>query len=126
MLSIMLIIYKEEVTMNDKDSALYQIVDIVVSCCATEIKDGVMSLTRADVLGKSRNENVCMTRTILVNQLLWAGFSVTTVATLLGRTTHAVRHIQLKHNDYEHSSRAYRIALAEAVRKCRDIEPHGL
>lgn len=112
--------------MNDKESALYSIVDIVVACCATEIKNGVMSLTRNDILGKSRNENVCMARTILVNQLLWAGFSVTTVATLLSRTPHAIRHIQQKHNDFVSSSRAYRIALSEATIKCKEIEPHGL
>ena len=112
--------------MNDKETALYNIVDIVVGCCATEIAEGVMSVTREDVIGKNRNENVCMTRTILVNQLLWAGFSVTTVATLLGRTAHAIRHIQQKHNDYVETSRAYRIALSEAVIKCRSIEAHGL
>ena len=114
------------IDMNDKETALYNIVDIVVACCATEIAEGVMSLTRDDVLGSSRNENVCMTRTILVNQLLWAGFSVTTVATLLNKTTHAVRHIQRKHDDYVKSSRAYRIADSEATIRCRDIEAHGL
>lgn len=112
--------------MNDKDIVLHKIVDIVVGCCATEITEGVMSVTREDVLGKSRNENVCMTRTILVNQLLWAGFSVTTVASLLGKTAHAVRRIQRKHDDFVSASRAYRIALSEATIRCRDIEAHGL
>ena len=114
------------IDMNDKETALYNIVDIVVACCATEITEGVMSVTRSDVLGSSRNENVCMTRTILVNQLLWAGFSVTTVATLLGKTPNSIRHIQRKHDEYVNSSRAYRIALSEATIRCRDIEAHGL
>lgn len=112
--------------MNDKETALYNIVDIVVMCCATEIADGVISVTRDDVLGGSRNENVCMTRTILVNQLLWAGFSVSTVAALLNKTPNAIRHIQRKHDEFVKSSRAYRIALSEATIRCRDIEAHGL
>ena len=112
--------------MNDKDSALYNIVDIVVACCATEIRDGVMSLTRADVLGKSRNENVCMARTILVNQLLWAGFSVTTVSALLHRSPNAIRHICEQNGTYVKNSRAYRLALSEATTKCKNIEPKGI
>ena len=114
------------INMNDKETALYNIMDIVVACCATEVTDGVMSITRSDVLGNSRNENVCMTRTILVNQLLWAGFSVTTVAALLRKTPNSIRHIQRKHDEYVQSSRAYRIALSEATIRCRDIEAHGL
>ena len=114
------------IDMNNKETALYNIVDIVVACCATEVTDGVMSITSSDVLGNSRNENVCMTRTILVNQLLWAGFSVTTVASLLRKTPNSIRHIQRKHDEYVQSSRAYRIALSEATIRCRDIEAHGL
>ena len=75
--------------MNDKDSALYQIVDIVLSCCSSE----TAAITRENIFGKSRNENACMARCILVCQLLWAGFTVTTVSTLLRRSPNAVRHV---------------------------------
>lgn len=55
--------------MNNKQNILRRIVDEVVSCCASEIGDGVMSLTTDDVLSKNRNENVVLTRQIVAMQL---------------------------------------------------------
>lgn len=112
--------------LNNKQQTLEKIIEIVVSCCRTEVSDGAYSVSYEDVLGKSKKENACMTRTILVNQLLWAGFTVSTVADILKRTPHAVRHIQRQHEGYVASSRAYRIALSEATIRCRDIEVRGL
>lgn len=108
--------------MNNKDSAMFEIVDIVLSCCSSE----TATLTRADILGKSRNENACMARCILVCQLLWAGFTVTTVSALLRRSPNAVRHICEQNTIYVKNSRAYRLALSEATMKCKNIEPRGI
>lgn len=108
--------------MNNKEMELFRIVDIVVSCCATQVDDeGTMSVTREDVLGKRRQENIVMTRCILVGQLIGAGFSTTTAAQLLHRSTHEIRHLLEVGAQYERTSRAYRIANAEATLKCRDI-----
>ena len=115
-----------EDNMNDKDNEMYRILDIVVSCCATEIREGEFSISAEDVLGKSRNENVCMARCILVNQLIWAGYTVSTISSLLGRTQHAVRHIKDMNTVFVKSSRAYRLALSEATLKCKNIDPHGI
>ena len=112
--------------MNDKQNELYRIVDIVVSCCSTEVQEGKITMTREGVLGRSRNENLCMARAILVNQLIWAGYSVSTVSMLLGRSAPAIRSIKRKHDDYVDTSRAYRIALSEVIIKCRSVEPKGL
>lgn len=71
---------------NDKEKSMYRIVETVARCCATETCGGEASMTAADLLGKGKGENVCMARTILVSQLLWAGYTVSTVAALLGRT----------------------------------------
>lgn len=112
--------------MNNKENELYRIVDYVVSCCATHVDDsGRMSVTREDVLGRSRSENVVMTRCILVNQIIGAGYSTTTAAQLLKRTPHAIRHLLDVGNQYEHTSRAYRIANAEATLKCKEISANG-
>lgn len=109
--------------MNNKEMELYRILDIVVECCATQVDDtGKMSVTREDVLGKSRAENLVMTRCILVNQIIGAGYSTTTAALLLHRTVHAIRHLLEVGCQYERTSRAYRIANAEATLKCKDIE----
>ena len=111
---------------NNKENAMNKVIDIVVDCCATDLGNGRKSLTREDVLGKRKDENICMTRTILVNQLLWAGFTVSTVSALLHRTPQAIRRINSQNTSYIASSRAYRIALSEATIRCKDIEPRGV
>ena len=111
--------------MNRKDFELNSIVDIVVDCCKSSVY-GDNAFTREELLGSSKNENICMARAILVNQLIWAGYSVSTVSMLLGRSAPAIRSIKRKHDDYVDTSRAYRIALSEVIIKCRSVEPKGL
>lgn len=107
--------------MNNKEIELNRIVEIVTECCATKVNDdGDMSLYKEDILGKSRSENVVMTRCILVQQLLSAGYSITTCSQLLNRTIPAIRHLNKLGYEYLKSSRAYRIANAEATLRCRD------
>ena len=48
---------------NNKENAMNKVIDIVVDCCATDLGNGRKSLTREDVLGKRKDENICMTRT---------------------------------------------------------------
>lgn len=106
--------------MNKKETELHRIVSLVIGCCATQIDDdGKMSLTKEDVLGKSRKENVVMTRCILVEQILKAGYSTTTAAQLLHRSVNAIRHLMVMGDNYCQTSRAYRIAREEAYTQCR-------
>lgn len=109
--------------MNNKERYIQAVVSAVVDCCATEIDDeGTMSVTREAVLGRSRAENVVMTRCIAVMMLLGAGYSVTTIAQIFRRTPNAIRHLVEAGNNYLLTSRAFRIANAEATLRCRDIE----
>lgn len=102
--------------MNNKQSELNKLVDIAVKCCATEIDDkGTLSLTKDDVLGKNRTENVVMTRCILVHLILHEGYSISTISQLLNRTIPAIRHLEKLGYTFEKTSRAYRIAQAEAI-----------
>ena len=113
--------------MNDKEKMLMQIVDIVVECCATQVNEsGRMSVTKEDVLGTSRAENVVMTRCILAMMVVGAGYSVTTTAMLMNRSVHAVRHMVEVGQQYHMSSRAFRIAFAEATLKCKDMDGSGM
>lgn len=105
--------------MNEKETELRRIVDVVIECCATEIDGGCLSLTKEDVLGRNRSENVVMTRCIIANQIISAGYSVATVALILNRTVQSVRHMIEMGLNYSKTSRAYRIAEAEASRKCK-------
>lgn len=111
--------------MNDKDSELMRIARIVTDCCVSEVR-GEKTFSIEDVIGESRMENVKMARTILVCQLLWAGFTYSTIAMFLNRNVSAIRKIASNHNDFLQTSRAYRIALSEATIKCKEIETHGL
>jgi hypothetical protein len=77
--------------MNDKEKELWRVIDNVIKCCAIELPNGELSITREDVLGKSRAENLVMTRCMVVEQMIHAGFSITTTATVLNRTVPAVR-----------------------------------
>ena len=72
--------------MNDKEKELWRIIDNVIKCCAITTLDGTLSITREEVLGKSRSENLVMTRCIVVEQMIHAGFSVTIIAQVLNRT----------------------------------------
>lgn len=103
--------------MNEKEKELRRIVKTVVKCCGTE--DG--RVTIEDVLGKTRTENVVMTRCILAVEIIRQGYSVTTAAWIMGRTVQAVRQMLANDAKYERVSRAYRIAKAE----CRQLSLSG-
>ena len=105
--------------MNAKETELRRIVDVVIGCCATEIQEGSKTITREDVLGRSRSENAVMTRCILADQIITAGYSIATAAHVLNRTVQAVRHMIEMSMTYRRNSRAYRIADEEARSKCR-------
>lgn len=108
--------------MNDKSLFLHQLVDIVVDCCAIQIdEEGTMSVTRERVLSKDRSENCVMTRCILVSIIAFAGYSIETTALLLKRTPQAVRHLLDLSQEYHKSSRAYKIAEAEALLKVKPL-----
>lgn len=51
---------KDWVFMNDKEKELWRVIDNVIKCCAIELQNGELSITREDVLGKSRAENLVM------------------------------------------------------------------
>lgn len=110
--------------MNDKESTLHKIVDIVVECCAMQVADGKMSVTKELVLGACRTENVVMTRCILVRMIVFEGYSVSTAAMLLNKSIQAVRHLLQLAQTFHNNSRAYRIAEAEATLRCKNL-PNG-
>ena len=109
--------------MNDKEKELWRIIDNVIKCCAITNPDGTLSITREEVLGKSRAENLVMTRCMVVEQMIHAGFSITTTAQVLNRTVQAVRHLEKLAFNYLKTSRVYRLATAQATLLNKDVEP---
>ena len=105
--------------MNDKQKVLCDILDIVVGCCTFDVY-GKPSITKEDVLGKSRKSNLVMTRCVLSHIVLSAGYSIETLAMLLGRTEVAVRSMIKQGHNLLDTSRAYRVAYTQAYTMCRE------
>jgi hypothetical protein len=109
--------------MNKKEELVNSIIDNVIKCCCVTRSDGSTSITREDVLGKSRAENIVMTRCMVVEQMTHAGFSITTIGMILNRTVQATRHLLKMSGQYYETSRAYRLATSEATLLNKDVEP---
>lgn len=83
----------EDLLMNKKEELIWKVIDNVISCCAITRIDGAKSITREDVVGKFREENVVLTRCLVVEQMVHAGFTISTIAFILNRTVQATRHL---------------------------------
>ena len=90
--------------MNAKERELHRIVDIVVGCCSVSFGGEVLTMTRC----------------ILASLIIAAGFSVSTLAGLTGRTATSARYLVSLDRQFHKTSRAYRIASAEAAELCRE------
>ena len=90
----------KDLLMNKKEELIWRVIDNVISCCAVTRIDGAKSITREDVVGKSREENVVLTRYLVVEQMVHAGFTISTIAFILNRTVQATRHLLKMSNDY--------------------------
>lgn len=99
--------------MNRKQELITQVLDIVLGCCNTEIY-GVTPMTSDDILGPNRSENVVMTRCLFVTQMIFMGFSRTTVANILHRNEKTIGNILTQAHQYRITSYAYRLAEAAA------------
>ena len=104
--------------MNEKDYELDRIVSVVIDCTKSSIWSDNF-ITKEELLGKSKNENACMARAILVSQLVKAGFTISTISGLLRRTAQGIRHIIKTNYMLLKSSRVYKIASGEVEERCR-------
>lgn len=55
----------KDLLMNKKEELIWRVIDNVINCCAVTRIDGAKSITREDVVGKSREENVVLTRCLV-------------------------------------------------------------
>ena len=85
----------ENLLMNKKEELIWRVIDNVISCCAVTRIDGAKSITREDVVGKSREENVVLTRCLVVEQMVHAGFTISTIADYLGSSVPDGLHLCL-------------------------------
>lgn len=106
--------------MSDKQDLISNVLQIVVDCCKVDV-DGVEIITREEVLGDCRNENACMTRCIFVSQMMFIGFSRSTIAALLHRSEKSVDRMLRQAHEYRITSYAYRLAEAESTIRLKEI-----
>lgn len=109
--------------MNKKEQLIWSIIDNVISCCAITRADGSRSITREDLVSKPREENVVMARALVVEQMVHAGFTITSIACILNRTVQATRHLFKISAEFYQTSRAFRLATSEATLLNKDVEP---
>ena len=55
----------------------------MIIACNIPKADGTNSISREDIIGKSREENVVMTRALVVEQMVHAGFTISGKASLI-------------------------------------------
>ena len=92
-LLIILLTFKINKSMNRKETLIWSINDNVIVACDIPRADGTHSITRESIVSKSREENVVMARALVVEQMVHAGFTITSIAYILNRTVQATRYL---------------------------------
>ena len=111
---------KKRNIMNIKDRLLGSIINIVIYGCKSQMWND-SDITKENVLGQSKNENVCLARAILVGVLIEAGYTKTSIAGILKRTTKGVGYLLKSNYLLLKTSRLYRIVKEDISAKCRSI-----
>lgn len=109
--------------MNRKETLIWSIIDNVIIVCDIPRADGTHSISREDIVDKSREENVVMARALVVEQMVHAGFTITSIAYILNRTVQATRHLFKMSTEFYQTSRAFRLATSEATLMNKDVDP---
>lgn len=95
----------------------------MIIACDIPRADSTHSISREDIVGKSREENVVMVRALVVEQMVHAGFIISSITCILNRTVQATRHLFKMSTEFYQTSRAFRLATSEATLLNKDVEP---
>lgn len=109
-------------TMNDKESIIYKVLDIVVEESTLTINEDVTILPE-DIIGKCKRDNVKMARCIFVAQMKCLGYSNATIAAFLHRQQKAIPEILSAAYEYKKSSRLFRLTDAKCTIRVNEIVP---
>lgn len=122
-LLIILLTFKINKSTNRKETLIWSIIDNVIVACDIPRADGTHSITRESIVSKSREENVVMARALVVEQMVHAGFTITSIAYILNRTVQATRYLFKLSTEFYRTFRAFRLATSEATLMNKDVEP---
>ena len=102
--------------MNDISKEINRIIDTVIDCSKAAIGNDHTSVTRDEVIGRSKKENAVRVRCLVAHFLYKHGLSITTIGMLLGKSTQAVRNKLGMHDNFMRESQIYRIVHAQIER----------
>lgn len=111
--------------MNNKERLMQKVMELCAKCCSYATGDGRGTVTAGDLRGRSRAENISMSRCICVGILISMGFTISSLAFALNRTAPAIRHMVELDRRYERTSLVYRIAQRQARTEARRAEEEG-
>lgn len=97
--------------MNELETKMQRIVDVVVSSCITTIRmAGSELVSKEEILSKSKKQNAVKARHILAFALHRYGFTYSSICGLLGCTKSAVSKMITQHTEYKKQSKTYLLA----------------
>ena len=108
--------------MNNINKEINRVIDTVIDCSKAVVSHEHMSVTKEEVMKKSKKENAFRVRCLIVYFLYKDGLSVTTIGMLLGRTVQSVRYKLTQHDEFMKTSKIYRLVAAEIKEKLGDFE----
>ena len=109
----------KKIFMNDINKEIHRIIDTVIECSKAVFSHEHMSVTKEEVLGKSRKENAIRVRCLIAYFLYNDGLSITTIGQILGKSSRAVRYKLSLHDTFYKSSNIFRIVHAQIIRQLK-------
>ena len=97
----------ENLLMNKKEELIWRVIDNVISCCAVTRIDGAKSITREDVVGKSREENVVLTRCLVVEQMVQRNMNKSELKEKIRRMKMEIQELEECLDKYEERDNRY-------------------
>ena len=69
-------------------------IEKVIEICSVKLDDGTQTITEADIVGKSRREDILVARCLFVDALLQKGITTATLSKYMHRSQCSIRHLQ--------------------------------
>ncbi len=107
---------------NNINKEINRVIDTVIECSKAVVSHEHFSVTKDEVLKKSKKENAFRVRCLIVYFLYKDGLSITTIGMLLGRTSQSVRYKLTQHDEFMKTSNIYRLVANEIREKLGDFD----
>ena len=106
--------------MSAKETLITTAIETVVKSCSVDSYSNIKSITKNDILGKSRAQIIVMARCILVKVLVKLGFSLITISELLHRSKNTIRNLLVIGDQYMKTSNVFRFVYEDVLKACEN------